>query len=407
MNVNPEFSPSIKLMKPYFLLSSFFYLISFLVLFFIPFNSELTNFKLVGWVHIYMLGFIMLAIFSAMAQLGPVVVETKHYNVNIFKYLFKFLLVGLIILILGFYYDANLLVVGGIFILIAMCIYAIEFLLTLKSARRKTSVTKAMWMSNIFLLVGIISGIIMSCAFSGCLDINPHTILKAHTFGLVVGFIILLIMGISIILIPMFGSSKRISDNVFTKSFYTLAGGVILMLLSTLFSSLILEYLSYLLTTLSIMFYFYQLFSMVKSRKIIEHDIWAKYMYVGFISFIISFLLLISYIFNNNEEVLKLGMWILMIGFFGSLIIGNLYKIIPFLVWFHIYSPLIETQSVPMLKDLIPHRVSNLQWFLNSTALIFSSTAILLNNHQLFTGSLVIYTLSSFIFLLIINKLLK
>ncbi|QFR50101.1 hypothetical protein FJR48_10335 [Sulfurimonas lithotrophica] len=407
MNVNPDFSPSIKLMKPYFLLSSFFYFISFIVLFFIPFDADLDDFKLIGWVHIYMLGFIMLSIFSAMSQLAPVVVETKHYNVNIFKYLYKFLLSGLILLIFGFFYNATFLIYGGFLVLVAMSIYAVELLLTLKNTRRKTSITKAMWMSNIFLLIGIISGIIMSCGFSGCLDINPHSVLKAHTFGLLVGFILLLIMGISIILIPMFGSSKRISDNEFTKSFYTLAFAVVLMLLSSVFSSVSLEYLSYFLTIVSILLYFYQLFSMVKSRKIIEHDIWAKYMYVGFVSFFVSFLLLFSYIFNNNEDILKLGMWILIVGFFSFLIIGNLYKIIPFLVWFHIYSPLVETQSVPMLQDLTPKRLANLQWFLNTTALILSSISLTLNNQQLFFGSLLIFSISAFIWLLIINKFLK
>jgi len=407
MNVNPDFSPPIKLMKPYFLLSSFFYFISFLVLFFIPFDTTLDDFRLIGWVHIYMLGFIMLSIFSAMSQLGPVVVETKHYNVNIFKYLYKFLLAGLVLLILGFFYNVHLLVYGGFLVLIAMGIYAVELLLTLRDARRKTSITKAMWMSNIFLLLGIISGIIMSYGFSGYLEINPHTILKAHTFGLVIGFILLLIMGISIILIPMFGSSKRISDNKFTKSFYTLAFAVVLMFFSTVFSSLALEYISYILTIISILLYFYQLFSMVKSRKIIEHDIWAKYMYVGFISFFVAFLLLSSYIFTKNEEILRLGMWILIVGFFSSLIIGNLYKIIPFLVWFHIYSPLVETQSVPMLQDLTPNRLANLQWFFNTTAIVISSIAILISSSQLFFGSLVMFSISSFILLLIINKFLK
>ena len=407
MNVNPIFSPSIKLMKPYFILSAFFYLVSFLVLFFIPLDSELDNLSLIGWVHIYMLGFIMLSIFSAMAQLAPVVAEAKHYNVNIFQYLFKFLLTGLIFLIIGFFIDIIFLPIGGILVLVAMGIYAIELLLTLKNDRRKTSVTKAMWMSNIFLLIGIISGIIMSCAYNGCIDINPHLLLKAHTFGLVVGFIILLIMGISIVLIPMFGSSKRISDNEFTKSFYTLASAVIAIFLSVIFSCITLEYLSYFLTISSILLYYYQLFSMVKSRRIIEHDIWAKYMYVAFISFLISFLLLCSYLLSNNEEILRLGMWILIIGFFGSVIIGNLYKIIPFLVWFHKYSPLIEIQSVPMLQDLTPNKLANLQWYLNTIAIIFSTIAILTSSNQLFYGSLIIFSISALILFLIINKLLK
>ncbi len=152
MNVSPDFSPSIKIMKPYFMLSGFFYLLSMIWLFFINPQSRLDDFHIIAWVHIYMLGFVMMAIFSAMAQLGPVVVETKHYNVNVFKYIWIFLTLGLIIMVAGFYINIKLLTYGGFLVLIAMSIYAFEFFLTLKNARRKTSITNAMKMSSLFLL---------------------------------------------------------------------------------------------------------------------------------------------------------------------------------------------------------------------------------------------------------------
>jgi hypothetical protein len=91
MNVSPSFSPPIKLMQPYFLLSGFFYLLSFVSLFFLDPFVDIQEFSLIGWVHLYMLGFVMMSIFAAMAQLGPIVVESKHANVNIFKYLWIFL----------------------------------------------------------------------------------------------------------------------------------------------------------------------------------------------------------------------------------------------------------------------------------------------------------------------------
>jgi len=219
MNISPSFSPPISLMKPYFLLSGFFYLLSMLWLFFVDPFSDMKDFALIGWVHLYMLGFVMMAIFSAMAQLGPIVVETQHSKVAIFKYLWLFLVSGLSLMLVGFYVESSYLLYGGVLVFIAMLIYATEFLVTLKNSSRHTSITKAMKMSNFFLLLGIITGLVMAAAFNGYVAINPHDILNIHTFGLVVGFVILLIMGISIILIPMFGSSARISDNEFTNSF--------------------------------------------------------------------------------------------------------------------------------------------------------------------------------------------
>ena len=43
MNVSPNFSPSIKLMKPYFLFSSFFYTLSMIWIFFLDINIDINN----------------------------------------------------------------------------------------------------------------------------------------------------------------------------------------------------------------------------------------------------------------------------------------------------------------------------------------------------------------------------
>jgi hypothetical protein len=407
MNVSPDFSPSIKIMKPYFMLSGFFYLLSMVWLFFINPHSTLDDFSIIAWVHIYMLGFVMMSIFSAMAQLGPIVTETKHYNVNVFKYIWIFLTLGLILMVAGFYINMLLLTYGGFSVLIAMSIYAIEFFFTLKNARRKTSITNAMKMSSLFLLLGIISGLIMASAFNGYIEIDPHSILKTHTFGLVVGFVILLIMGISIILVPMFGSSKRISDNEFSNSFYTLSFGVITMLLSPFFLTIYLEYLAYVLTISAILLYFYQLFKMTSWRKKAVHDIWARSMYVGFSSFVISFLLLVSYIFTNDALTLKLAMWIMLVGFFGFLIIGNFYKIIPFLIWFQIYSPLIEEQDVPMLHELIPQKLTNLQFIFSSLGLGVSALGILITTYSIFYTGALLLIIGAALFFISIYKMFE
>jgi len=405
MNVSPDFSPPIKITKTYFLLTSFFYTLSMLWLFFINPQSSLDDFSVIAWVHLYMLGFVMMAIFSAMAQLGPVVTETKHHNVNVFKYIWIFLTLGLSLLFFGFYIDASFLLYGGTLILIAMSIYVVEFLLTLRNARRKTTITTAMKMSNLFLLLGIINGLIMALGFNSYFDINPHSLLKAHTFGLIVGFVTLLIMGISIILVPMFGFSKRISDNEFAKSFYTLCAGVVLMLASPLFLTNILEFASYALTIIAIVLYFIQLTKMMKSRKKVVHDIWAKSIYVGFSSFIISFLLFVFYLINPDAKILKLASWIMLIGFFGFLIIGNLYKIIPFLIWFEIYSPLIEEQSVPMLHELLPSKLTNLQFISSTFGLIMSSFGIILKEHTIFYVGAVFLLLGAIFFTITIYKM--
>jgi len=378
-----------------------------LTLFFLDPQSDLQSFALIAWVHLYMLGFVMMAIFAAMAQLGPIVVESNHVYVKVFRYLHILLISGLLLMLLGFFKELIFLLFGGVLVLLAMLIYAIEFLLSINNSRRKTSITKAMKMSNFFLLLGITTGLVMASAFNGYLNINPHEILNIHTFGLVVGFVILLIMGISIILIPMFGSSKRISDNEFSNSFITIALGVIVMMFSPFFYTKLLENLSYTITIFAILLYLYQLYKMTSSRARINHDIWAKSMYVAFSSFIVSFLFLLSYLWYQDISLLRTGMWLMFTGFFAFVIIGNFYKIIPFLVWFHIYSPLIEERVVPMLHELLPNRLAHLQWFFSLSGLLLSTLALFIENETLFFGSVMLLVVGALIFFITIYKVLK
>ena len=68
-------------------------------------------------------------------------------------------------------------------------------------------------------------------------------------------------------------------------------------------------------------------------------------------------------------------------GFFAFLITGHIYKIIPFLVWFEKFSPLVGKQKVPMLADMVPQKSAQAQFVfcavgvvLVAFALVFQST---------------------------------
>jgi len=179
------------------------------------------------------------------------------------------------------------------------------------------------------------------------------------------------------------------------------------MSLSPLFFTTYMQNIAYTLSIIAILLYFYQLKNMFTSRKRVVHDIWAKSMYVGYLSFITTFTLFCLYFFNANELLLKLAMWILLVGFFGFLIIGNFYKIVPFLVWFQVYSPLIEEKAVPMLHELTPQREVSLQWFYSTLGLLISSFGILLQNDKLFFGGVILLAVGGLIFLSVIHKILK
>ncbi len=382
MNVSPDFSPPMRIMAPYFILASLFYVAAAVLLLFLDIDAPLRSMPIVGWVHLYMLGFVMMSIFAAMAQLGPVVVEADHRFLSFFHLIWIALVLGLVLMLLGFFVSPSWLPFGGVLVLFAMVLFAVDFWLTLREGKRHTSVTASMKASNFFLLFGVVSGLVMALAYSGAaIDVTPWY--NTHVFALIGGFVLMLIMGISTVLVPMFGSSKRVSDNDFALSFHTMFSGVVLMMIGALFALEAARHIALLLMMFSVGYYGYQLFGMFASRARVEHDIWAKSLYVAFGSLVLSWLF-VALSFLGAPELLRPGLWLLLVGFVGFMIFGNFYKILPFLVWFQRYAPLVEEQQVPMLHELVEQRMARMQFIFSTLGLFLTTLALLVVNALLF-----------------------
>jgi len=65
-------------------------------------------------------------------------------------------------------------------------------------------------------------------------------------------------------------------------------------------------------------------------------------------------------------------------GFVGSIIVGQLYKIVPFLVWLRRFSPYLGMKEIPGAGDLLPRELPEWQWVAMQTALLQFTLALLL-----------------------------
>jgi hypothetical protein len=70
-------------------------------------------------------------------------------------------------------------------------------------------------------------------------------------------------------------------------------------------------------------------------------------------------------------------------GFFAFVVTGHVYKIIPFVVWFERFSPLVGKQRVPMLADMVPKKSSSAQLLFGAIGVVIIAVAILLQDEKL------------------------
>jgi hypothetical protein len=254
----------------------------------------------------------------------------------------------------------------------------------MKKVSNFSNVVKSILVSNIFLLIGVLIGIIMALTYAGQLNTNIEELLKAHVFSVVLGYIVITIMALSLVLLPMFGLSHNFSQKPLNNAVIIMTVAVSLVILSSLFSIPIIDKIAYLLSIISLIIYFYQVFLIYKTRARKENDIYIVSLFFAFFTFLISIVLGFFYIFTNYEPLLFASAWLLFSGFISYGVIGHLYKIVPFLVWFERFSPLVGKQKVPMLADMVPVKAANYQFIFGAIGVVISSIGLLFMSDEIF-----------------------
>lgn len=407
MNVSPDFSLPIRIIAPYFLGAVIFYIFSMSFLLLMQPDMALRDFRLIGWVHTYMIGFVMMVIIGAMGQLSVVVGEIHHRYPKVFGWIWPLLAMGTLLLITGFYFVPSFLPIGGGVILSALSLFTFNLFITLHNSRRRTSITRSMQWSTLFLGLGLVVGVMMALGYAGMISIDTTQWRMGHIFAVFGGYVMLNIMGVSTVLLPMFGACNRPSDRDHTISFYTMIVSVSVMILASALQIQWLERVALLFGMGSVGFYMVQVYRIFTSKKRGYSDIWERSVAVAFIALVLSMGLGIYGVLSGNEKAIALSFWFLTAGFLGFLITAHLYKIVPFLVWFERYAPYLDEREVPMLHQLLPTQWASVQWGLGVSGLIFTALAIGLANVMLWKIGVFLLIGAGIVLLAILVKLLR
>lgn len=371
MNISQQFAPPFKLIAPFFIIGVIIYLCSILSLYMIDINNLYSlNPSVLSWVHLFLLGFVMMIIFGAMAQLVPVVLEIEHFAVELYYAIYPLLLIGTLLMAVGFYSYPILLSFGGVITFIAFMIFLFETFLTIKKVKKFNFVISTVLIANIFLFSGIVVGIIMALGYSGLISVNLDNLLKSHLNLVLVGYVGITIMGMSLVLLPMFWLSHSFSWKYVKAALILLSVSVVFVLIGSFSNIEFFYFFSYGLTLLSFILYFYQIYIIYKTRVRLDVDIYFKSMVFSYVSLLVSIILSIIYFITQSQVILLGTFWIIFLGFITHVIIGHLYKIIPFLVWYEKFSPYVGKKKVPMLSDMVPVKSANMQYIFTSVGVV-------------------------------------
>jgi hypothetical protein len=313
--------------------------------------------------HSLTLGFITMIILGALQQVLPVVVGNSLPFPRMVACLSHLpLIAGTLLFSGGFLLDRpELLSAAWPTLGLAFAAFICAALFSLARSTVQNASKTAIILSVLALLAAVAIGMLLLYAYSNGGYSTAHTLnfsglSTAHILLALGGWVLLLIVGVSYQVVPMFQLTPQYSK------------WLTLGLAPAIFSDLLLQLSLFLLDTpprwleffavnlfwgLTISFSVATLMLQYHRRRRIP-DATLIFFRIGMISLLCVALFALATQTVVNTELLKiLAGLIFLIGFAMSLILGMLYKIVPFLIWFHLFSGG-SFHSIPNMKEIIP-----------------------------------------------------
>lgn len=400
-NLATEMAPPFVLVAHFFIAGAFFYtLTSFVLPFFADeINSFFLSSSIASLSHLYLLGFVMMIIFGAMYQLIPVILGIPLFSKDFAYIQFYLFTAGILLFVFSLYFEnyMDFMPYGALLVYLSMLIFAANVFLTYKNIERWTIVSKFIFVSNIFLLISVTIGFFIALNllhgfYQG--DIIP--LVQAHIAGTIIGYVFMTAMGVGMILLPMFSLSHGFSERAINTAFYLITIGLPIFIYASLKEFFFLELVGMFLIGASVLFSMYQMWLIFSTRIRKQNDYWALNMMASFVSIILSLVILIAALVTNSDKLLLLFGFIVFFGFFIFFIVGHIYKILPFLVWYQRYSPLVgKIKKVPMLNDMVKEKVADWQFWITLLGTIIVAISIMFGSSVLFVVGTVIMAVSS------------
>lgn len=369
-------APPISVPFRFFLSAPLFGVLISLVIFFTPF-SEISNqysHFAIGLVHLFTLGILSMIIFGAMQQMMPVLAGAIIKKPRLFaNVVHASLVLGTLFLSFSFILEIKILLhIAVLFLAIAFLTFFIMSIKLLFKVKYLTTTVKAM---RLFSLAGIITlflGLYLAISHM-TLEFNAqyYSFVFLHILFGLFGFALLLIMGVSFQVIPMFYVAPDFPKFIQNKLPLII---FILLFISALFFffDINILILKLIFSSLIISFCFYGLKSLNnRKRPVFDATLW----YWKFSLVCLAISLIIWLVEFDTNYILAI---VFAFGFLYSLLQGMVYKIIPFLSWFHLTSK--GYFKLPTIREFIDERYIKIHFFLHISSVIFFVLSYFIND---------------------------
>jgi hypothetical protein len=326
--------------------------------------------------HLFTLVFASMAALGALYQLVPVVLRVPIAGERLARLGFWPYAAGALTLALGFWhYTVWALIAGGTLVLVGVAIALVVLARTLRSVPQLNLTGR--YIAGALVYFGLVVALGIIFVVNKRLAFWPVAVLPSiagHALLGGVGWLTLLIVGVSYKLVPMFALTHNVDERL---------GRINLVLFNLAIPSLALALLldgpiwmrlplALALATGSGI-YIYDMIRILRRRLRRKLDITLRAFRVALGYLALSAMLgilLAAGVFDGRLPAGRGAMlyaWSGFAGWIGLTIVGMLHKIVPFLLWMHRYGAKAGAERVPLVREMVDaRRAEATYWLLNA-----------------------------------------
>lgn len=354
-------APSPSVVLPHYAYGAIAFIVSAIMLFFVSDDlaSSYMSSKVLSIVHVMILGWVTMIIFGALYQLIPVVMEVKLFSESLAKA--SFVTLGLGMPLIAYSFWANFIgasipmITGGAMVILSVIMFVINTIGSASKTENKTIENRFIASSVIWLLLTVVLGIGI-ILFPQILSYGSFQI---HIHLGIIGWFMMLVVGVASTLMPMFFISHQLNKSYLHYAYWLIQGGLMVLVGSMFFDMIqYVKIISGAAILVGFIFFFKYNYDAYKKRLRRSLDIGMKLSVLAFILFLIT---LATGLLSALGSMIETGILMkinliygisLIYGFLTALILGQMYKTLPFIVWLKLYQDKVGKFKTPLPADM-------------------------------------------------------
>jgi len=364
-------APPLSVPIRFFLTAPLFGILAGFIIFFSDANVLMNRYSLESIVitHLITIGFLGFIMLGSLTQMLPVLAGAKIPKVQVVTMTsYILLVVGCLSMFFGllqgdaFFTTVAFLALGGGFLLILTSIA-----MGIKTVNNFTSTVKGMSVSVGFAISIVMMGMYLLYGYITN-DITALHLLVAnvHSVWAILGFAGILIISVSFQVLPMFYVAPKFKAFCKNRVVYIISVGLILWLVLNI---VLPQYAFLAKIWLALFFLAFATTVWLKfnKRRRPVSDVTVWYWRSASIFLMLGVFLWITDEYFKHEYIVMVAI-LIGGGFILSIMMGMLYKIVPFLVWFHLNA--MGYMGIPTMVEMIDKRLAKIQFLLFLASII-------------------------------------